>query len=111
MAGQESRRHPRSQRMIQYPARSCPQFDSCSAPACPLDPEAEVRDVLPGDPECGPRRSVRERIAAKYQADLLPWRGLLPRERAKDARKAAWAAVPDSDPRKIALRANAGRLG
>ena len=92
------------------PANECPQFTDCSSPLCPLDPQVESRDSLPGEPGCKAHRTTRERIAAGYQAGLLPWAGLLPRERARDARRAAFAALPSDHPRKIALRAGQERF-
>jgi hypothetical protein len=50
------------------PYKECPRFEECSVNHCPLDPEAESRVSLPGDPEtkCNARISTRKSIAAKY---------------------------------------------
>lgn len=93
------------------PLTLCGQYEACSCPRCPLDPAVDTRDALPGEPTCTARRTTRERIAASYPAELLPWRGLLPRERRRDERRAAWAALPEDHPRKVALRKAQGLLG
>ena len=84
------------------PFEECPSFQRCSAPLCPLDPQVELRVYRPGEPTCRAERPTREAIAARYPG-VLPWRGLLPKERKRDAGKARWAALPEDDPRKVRL--------
>jgi len=93
------------------PYTECPRFAECSAPKCPLDPDVERRDVQPGEPKCTARRATREAIAAAHPDVVLPWRGLLPRERRRDAAKAAWDSLPADHPRKVALAAGGKRFG
>lgn len=88
----------------QDPYRECPSFDVCSCNVCPLDPAMRSMRALPGEDTCKAKRSTRERIAAKYPT-ALPWGGLLPREIARDRRKAVWAALPEDHPRKQRLAA------
>ncbi len=91
------------------PFVECTSFDRCSAPKCPLDPGADRRDELAGEPQCVATRRTREAIAARYP-ELLPGGGLTKREIRRAARKAAFAALPEDAPRKLALaRANAAR--
>jgi len=82
------------------PYLECPRFEKCSENCCPLDPEAESRVSLPGDPEtkCNARISTRKSIAAKYG---LPNRGMsekeIRRERLSKAKKAWWASLPEEE--------------
>ncbi|HLY95191.1 MAG TPA: hypothetical protein VKP14_10115 [Gaiellaceae bacterium] len=76
---------------MREPFRECPSFESCSCNVCPLDPRAAEREELPGEDPCGAQRATRERIAAKYP-ELLPGKGLLPREVARDRRRAQHAS-------------------
>lgn len=89
------------------PFRDCPRFEACSCNACPLDPAIATRPVLPGEERCVARRRVRERIAAAH-VGVLAGRGLLPRELERDKRRAAWAALPADDPRKLAFARERG---
>jgi hypothetical protein len=78
------------------PFMSCPRYQSCSANDCPLDPEAAMHGgrhaALPGEEVCRASRRVRERVAAAH--GLPVGFALLPRERARDGRRAAWLALP-----------------
>lgn len=74
--------------VTQAPFERCPQFESCSAPRCPLDPDADGRDALPGEPKCLARRSTRLAIAADYP-ELLPLRGLTHHELVRESRSIA----------------------
>jgi hypothetical protein len=85
------------------PFEACRRFQKCSCNVCPLDPDVERMFALPGEMECRADRPTREKIAASYLG-RLPWNGLLPGERARDHRKAEWAALPEDDPRKVRLR-------
>jgi hypothetical protein len=55
------------------PMRNCPRFEKCSVPICPLDPFAEQRDRLSGEPSCTLAKTIRIRIAADSD---LPRKGL-----------------------------------
>lgn len=85
------------------PFQECTQYETCSCNVCPLDPDASQRIALPGESGCGASRRVRTGIATRYP-ELLPGGGLLPREVARDARKAAFSALPEDHPRKVGLR-------
>jgi hypothetical protein len=85
------------------PFEACPRFQKCSCNVCPVDPDVETMFALPGEMECRADRSAREKIAAQY-GGVLPWKGLLPDERAHDRRKAEWAALAEDDTRKVRLR-------
>lgn len=54
---------------------SCPKFETCDAPRCPLDELCDVRVKLPGEPVCTLRKDVRLRLGAD-----LPNHGLFPAE-------------------------------
>ena len=60
--------------MIAY--EECPRFDICAVNKCPLDPAYKSMTSVKGDAEmkCVMRRSVREKIGAKY--DNLAYGGL-----------------------------------
>jgi hypothetical protein len=82
------------------PHLECPRFESCSVNHCPLDPEAESRVSLPGDPEtkCNARISTRKSIAAKYS---LANKGMTERElrrmKRSKAKKAWWESLPEEE--------------
>ena len=54
---------------------SCPRYESCDAPKCPLDELVDLRVKLPGDSTCTLRKADRLRLGAG-----LPKRGLFPAE-------------------------------
>lgn len=51
----------------------CPQFDTCSAPKCPLDSFIDKRVETEGDAKCKMEKNVRLRIGEKHG---LPKKGL-----------------------------------
>jgi len=53
----------------------CPRFRNCWVPLCPLDPEMEKRDNLPGEPDCPLSKSKRYTLG-----EGLPMHGLTKRE-------------------------------
>ena len=86
--------------------KRCPQWEKCSAPDCPLDPEYLQRGrTYPGEEKCGAWKSTRVKIvqatAAEWSAAVkaLPYGGLTRKEHAAEARsrrmKADFAALPD----------------
>ena len=86
-------------RLVKYePFESCPQFESCSVNDCPLDPAAELHGgshfSRKDDPEtrCKAHRKSRERVAIAfgYAPDWARTR----REVRRDAKRAAWLALP-----------------
>ena len=54
---------------------SCPHFETCDAPKCPLDENMHLRVFLPGESVCTLRRGARLR-----RGHDMPKRGLFPRE-------------------------------
>ena len=54
---------------------TCPHFETCDAPKCPLDELYNVRVKLPEDETCTLRKVDRLRLGAD-----LPKRGLFPAE-------------------------------
>lgn len=72
---------------------SCPRFDECDAPKCPLDENMHFRVFIPGDARCTARKGVRYRLGGtsletlgltrKEYASTLNWHGS--REAAIDA--------------------------
>ena len=54
---------------------TCPHFETCDAPKCPLDELYDVRVKLSGDKTCTLRKADRLRLGAD-----LPKRGLFPAE-------------------------------
>ena len=64
---------------------SCPRFDECDAPKCPLDENADVRVFIPGEMECTARKGARYRLGGtsletlgltrKEYASTLNWYG------------------------------------
>ena len=67
------------------PFEGCPQYDECSVPLCPLDPDINLRNKLSGEGECGANKPAREKIASKY-AELFPYKGLTKQESANRKR-------------------------
>lgn len=63
------------------PYEECPQFDSCSCNACPLDPAG--LHALPGEEPCRATRRTRVAIAERYGMA-----GLTQREIVRDQRRA-----------------------
>ena len=55
--------------------RNCPRYLNCSVPQCPLDPNMDLRDRLPGEPNCPLSKTVRYRLG-----EGLPMHGLIKRE-------------------------------
>lgn len=93
---------------------SCPRFEACSCNECPLDPLAAMHggshQHLEGEEQCRARRSSRERIAVAHGLPAA-W-ALLPRERANDARREWFAALPaeERERRADALRSTSAPL-
>lgn len=54
---------------------SCPSFETCDAPRCPLDALSDLRVVRPGDSRCRARKATRLRLGVD-----LPRKGLTARE-------------------------------
>jgi len=54
---------------------SCPHYETCDAPKCPLDALYNVRVYLRGDKTCRARKATRIALG-----QYLPNRGLFPRE-------------------------------
>jgi len=54
---------------------SCPSFETCDAPICPLDALSDFRVVRPGDSKCKARKTSRLRLGG-----TLPRKGLTARE-------------------------------
>jgi hypothetical protein len=86
-------------RLVKYePFEACPQFDACSVNDCPLDPAAELHGgshfSRKDDPEtrCRAHRSTRESVAVAfgYSRDWARTH----REVRRDAKRAAWLALP-----------------
>lgn len=44
------------------PYTFCPRFEKCNVNICPLDPDWEPRNRLPGDPKCTMEKGVRLRL-------------------------------------------------
>ena len=86
------------------PYKECPSFEGCSVNHCPLDPEAESRVSLPGDPEtkCNARISTRKSIAAKYGLanEGMTKRELRRKKRSK-AKKAWWESLPEEEKQRL----------
>jgi hypothetical protein len=81
--------------MNRQPFEACPQLDTCSVNACPLDPERHASH--PDDPEqrCTAHRAVRERIAIAF-GFASGW-ARTPREVKADAARARWLALPEEE--------------
>ena len=54
---------------------SCPHFETCDEPKCPLDELYDLRVKYPGESDCTLRKDARLRRGTD-----LPKRGLFPRE-------------------------------
>ena len=93
------------------PYRECPRFSRCSVNHCPLGPDKDKRVDLPGEPRCTLGKKRRMAIAAQYP-DLLPWKGLRPRELSG---MRAWEALPEEEKQRrrqvVALARRAKRCG
>ncbi len=57
--------------------RSCPRFNKCDVPICPLDLLQEKRTYLKGEPHCTLAKSIRIRLAAGTE---LPLQGMTKKE-------------------------------
>ena len=98
------------------PYLDCPRFERCDCNYCLLDPLGDEceRAALPGEPRCRLPKTRRMELAARHP-DLLPHRGLWPRELAweslaqaeKDRRQAARDAARPSKERRAELLAAA----
>ncbi len=86
--------------------KRCSQWDTCSAPDCPLDPEYLQRGAKQdGEEDCHTRKSTRLRIVAEARAEgvataaALPYGGLTKKEHGSELRsrrmKAEFAALPE----------------
>ena len=65
--------------MIQ-PMYECPQFNHCSAPRCPLDPDIDLRSQrYPEEDKCKAQKPTRVRIGLKH-SEVLPHKGLTKKE-------------------------------
>lgn len=60
----------------------CPQFQSCSAPKCPLDEGYNKRVKLTGEDKCKTHKATRVKISLKYPEVKLICGGLTPQESA-----------------------------
>lgn len=66
---------------MKYPYEDCPQFDICSAPKCPLDPDYHMRTARQkGEERCNARKTTRLKIAKMYPEITLPYQGMTGRE-------------------------------
>ncbi len=92
----------------------CSRFTRCSVNCCPLDPRAERRPCLAGDPEQSCGASVRERLEidkdAKKAGVRLPWGGLTKAE-ATCGRPVEELLAEDDARRAKRAAAQADRLG
>ena len=87
--------------------KQCPQFYTCSAPLCPLDPRYPDRPAFKGDDRCTSRKSTRLRITEEAEAKGiatvggLEYRGLTVKEFTSEERsrrmKARWEALPEDE--------------
>ena len=55
--------------------KSCPRFDWCSVPVCPLDEKRGQALRLPDEPVCSLPKPLRVKLGSD-----LPWKGLSPKE-------------------------------
>ena len=103
---------------IEAVARRCPQWHSCSAPLCPLDPLYHERRDKPDDPRCRALKSTRLRIVEECTAEgvdtvhYLVAGGLTPqevtRQAASDRGRARWEAMtPEEQEAALARLASA----
>jgi hypothetical protein len=97
----------RSMKNLTDPARLWTRWPLCSVNHCPLDPEQDHRWGMASDKQrhCTMARTVRARIGARFP-DILPFRGLKPRESLGLARQSALSpeAKAARDARFAALR-------
>jgi len=83
--------------------RACPQWQTCAAPDCPLDPKYMQRGQRqPGEPTCRAQRPSRLRAAAQ---GVTRFGGLTSREHSGKAR---WEALTPEE--QAAARARAKQL-
>lgn len=62
------------------PMEECPQFNYCSAPLCPLDPDIDLRSRrYPEEDKCKAQKPTRIKIGLKH-SQVLPRYGLTKRE-------------------------------
>ena len=64
---------------------SCPNYETCNAPKCPLDELIDLRVFIPGESVCKARKGTRYRLAGtslktlgltrKEYASMLNWYG------------------------------------
>lgn len=54
---------------IEAVARRCPQWHSCSAPKCPLDPLYQERVSYPDAPRCRAQQPTRLRVVEECTAE------------------------------------------
>jgi len=78
--------------------KSCPRFQSCCVPICPLDPLQDRRTYLKGEPKCALPKATRIRLAAGTD---LPRKGMTKKE---------WSATQSwesmSEDEKLSRKAN-----
>jgi hypothetical protein len=83
--------------------RRCPSFGVCSAPKCPLDPDAKKRVKFGVDEECRAWKTSRTRVVEEARAEggqaaavaaELPGGGLTPQEAAG---KRAWDRLSEEE--------------
>lgn len=66
---------------MKAPMEHCPNFELCSAPKCPLDPNYHLRDGrLEGEEVCKAQKRTRLRIAGLFPHGFLPYSGYTGRE-------------------------------
>ncbi len=91
--------------------RRCPQYDTCSAPQCPLDPLYPTRSHFPDEADCKALKRTRLEIVEKGVAEgvetaqYLTYVGLTVQEdrsrRKADAAKARFEALPEAEKQRI----------
>ena len=71
--------------------KTCPQFNTCSAPSCPLDLNQAIRPAASDEPQCKASRSTRLTLALGHH---LPHAGLTHREVVRAAKRKRWMEQP-----------------
>ena len=64
---------------MKQPYEDCPRYESCSVSKCPLDPDIDHRNKVPGEEKCSMRKSVRLRVGGQ-NSQVLPLQGLTKKE-------------------------------
>ena len=64
---------------MRQPYEDCPNFNTCNAPKCPLDPDINTRIKYADEDKCKAQKKTRIAVAKKHP-NVLPYNGLTGQE-------------------------------